>query len=72
VSSKVVDFPDRFPITTKTKVFHIELVNGMPSQFPIPEEATAFIVCADTLAAEDRRKTIDAILKDYVSVSSTA
>ncbi|KAJ7869348.1 hypothetical protein B0H13DRAFT_2557776 [Mycena leptocephala] len=65
VSSKVVDFPDGFPITTKTKVFHIELVNGIPSQFPIPEEATAFIVCADTLAAEDRRKTIDAILKDH-------
>ncbi|KAJ6552464.1 hypothetical protein DFH09DRAFT_1497303 [Mycena vulgaris] len=65
VSSKVVDFPDGFPITKKTKVFHIELVNGIPSQFPIPEEATAFIVCADTLAAEDRRKTIDAILKDY-------
>ncbi|KAJ6536393.1 hypothetical protein B0H19DRAFT_1079888 [Mycena capillaripes] len=65
VSSKVVDFPDEFPITTKTKVFHIELVNGIPSQFPIPEEATAFIVCTDTLAVEDRRKTIDAILKDY-------
>jgi hypothetical protein len=64
VSSKVFDFPDGFPVTTKTKMFHIELVNGIPSQFPIPEEATAFIVCADTLAAEDKRKTIDAILKD--------
>jgi hypothetical protein len=66
VSSKVVDFPDGFPITAKTGVFHIELVNGIPSQFPIPEELTAFIVCADTLDAEDKRKTIDAILKDYV------
>lgn len=66
VSSKVVDFPDGFPITAKTRVFHIELVNGIPSQFPIPEELTAFIVCADTLDAEDKRKTIDAILKDYV------
>ncbi|KAJ6545678.1 hypothetical protein B0H19DRAFT_1380185 [Mycena capillaripes] len=65
VSSKVVDFPDGFPITAKTRVFHIELVNGIPSQFPIPEELTAFIVCADTLDAEDKRKTIDAILKDY-------
>ncbi|KAJ6541306.1 hypothetical protein B0H10DRAFT_2392116 [Mycena sp. CBHHK59/15] len=65
VSSKVVDFPDGIPITGKTRVFHIELVNGIPSQFPIPEELTAFIVCADTLAAEDKRKTIDAILKDY-------
>ncbi|KAJ7857931.1 hypothetical protein B0H14DRAFT_3637442 [Mycena olivaceomarginata] len=65
VSSKVVDFPDGFPITAKTRVFHIELVNGIPSQFPIPEELTTFIVCADTLDAEDKRKTIDAILKDY-------
>ncbi|KAJ7110858.1 hypothetical protein C8R44DRAFT_883329 [Mycena epipterygia] len=65
LSSKVVDFPDGFPITAKTRVFHIELVNGIPSQFPIPEELTAFIVCADTLDAEDKRKTIDAILKDY-------
>ncbi|KAJ7323299.1 hypothetical protein DFH08DRAFT_817869 [Mycena albidolilacea] len=60
----VVDFPDGFPITAKTRVFHIELVNGIPSQFPIPEELTAFIVCVDTLDAEDKRKTIDAILKD--------
>ncbi|KAJ7926846.1 hypothetical protein B0H13DRAFT_2313099 [Mycena leptocephala] len=71
VSSKVVDFPDGFPVTTKTKMFHIELVNGIPSQFPIPEEATAFIVCANTLAAEDKRKTIDAILKDYVTLIPT-
>ncbi|KAJ7777498.1 hypothetical protein B0H14DRAFT_3587522, partial [Mycena olivaceomarginata] len=65
VSSRIVDFPNGFPITTKTKVFHIELVNGIPSQFPIPEEPTAFIVCADSLAAEDKMNTIDAILKDY-------
>ncbi|KAJ7868340.1 hypothetical protein B0H14DRAFT_3585160 [Mycena olivaceomarginata] len=65
VSSRIVDFPNGFPITTKTKVFHIELVNGIPSQFPIPEEPTAFIVCADGLAAEDKMNTIDAILKDY-------
>ncbi|KAJ7732229.1 hypothetical protein DFH07DRAFT_781006 [Mycena maculata] len=55
VSSKVVDFPDGFPITAKTRVFHIELVN----------ELTAFIVGADTLDMEDKRKTTDAILKDY-------
>ncbi|KAJ7793554.1 hypothetical protein B0H14DRAFT_2622722 [Mycena olivaceomarginata] len=65
VSSRIVDFPNGFPITTKTKVFHNELVNGIPSQFPIPEEPTAFIVCADSLAAEDKMNTIDAILKDY-------
>ncbi|KAJ7739629.1 hypothetical protein B0H14DRAFT_2638240 [Mycena olivaceomarginata] len=49
-------------------VFHIELVNGIPSQFPIPEELTAFIVCADTLDAEDKRKTIDAILKTMTPI----
>ncbi|KAK7029230.1 hypothetical protein R3P38DRAFT_3516340 [Favolaschia claudopus] len=65
VSSKVVDFPKGFAINRKTKVFHVELVTGIPSQFPIPEERTAFIVCGDSLTADEKQKTIDAILKDH-------
>ncbi|KAK6981644.1 hypothetical protein R3P38DRAFT_3234088 [Favolaschia claudopus] len=66
VTSKVVDFPDGLSLNAKTKVFHVELVRGIPSHFPIPEERTAFIVCADDLSdAELQGQTIDAILKDH-------
>ncbi|KAK6983884.1 hypothetical protein R3P38DRAFT_3233243 [Favolaschia claudopus] len=61
VTSKVVDFPDGLSLNAKTKVFHVELVRGITSHFPIPEERTAFIVCADDLSdAELQGQTIDA------------
>ncbi|KAJ6556713.1 hypothetical protein B0H10DRAFT_2122015, partial [Mycena sp. CBHHK59/15] len=44
VSSEVCHFPEAIKVSDRTKVSHVERVTGLPSQFPVPREATAFLI----------------------------
>ncbi|KAJ7251891.1 hypothetical protein C8J57DRAFT_1474350 [Mycena rebaudengoi] len=64
VSSEVCHFPHAINVSDRTKVFHVERVTGLPSQFPIPREATAFLINVTHIPNLDPDTTIDALLKD--------
>ncbi|KAK7014827.1 hypothetical protein R3P38DRAFT_3321708 [Favolaschia claudopus] len=64
VSSEICDFPHGLPITSSTKVFHMERVTGLPSQLPTPREPTAFLVDVTAVTGLDPTMTVDAMLKD--------
>ncbi|KAJ6568493.1 hypothetical protein B0H19DRAFT_1348928 [Mycena capillaripes] len=63
VSSKVVDFPDGFPITTKTKVFHIELERHTLTISHSRGSDRVYCLYGYP-GCGGQEKTIDAILKD--------
>ncbi|KAJ7906823.1 hypothetical protein B0H13DRAFT_1880223 [Mycena leptocephala] len=65
VSSQVAYLPNQFSITTKCKVQRIERVTGLPSQFPISEIETAFVVDLTKTEHLDATMTVDSILKDH-------
>ncbi|KAJ7126314.1 hypothetical protein C8R44DRAFT_734191 [Mycena epipterygia] len=64
VSSEVCHFPQPIKVLDRTKVSHVERVTGLPSQFPIPPEATAFLIDVTHIPNLDLETTIDALLKD--------
>ncbi|KAJ7289902.1 hypothetical protein C8J57DRAFT_1214220 [Mycena rebaudengoi] len=64
VSSEVCHCPHAINVSDRTKVFHVERVTGLPSGFPIPREATAFLINVTHIPNLDPDTTIDALLKD--------
>ncbi|KAJ7265302.1 hypothetical protein C8J57DRAFT_1230303 [Mycena rebaudengoi] len=77
VSSEVYIPAEPFSVTINCKVVRIERVRGVPSEYPVPRVATAYIV--DFRAILDRYRvkdgnvmTLDMIWKDKVSFFRTA
>ncbi|KAJ7092184.1 hypothetical protein C8R44DRAFT_750298 [Mycena epipterygia] len=75
VSSDVYIPPHPFSITNNQKVSRIERVHGIPSQFPVPRVATAYLVdfssSRDAYQDDDGETfNLDKILKDKPSPSS--
>ncbi|KAJ7776033.1 hypothetical protein DFH07DRAFT_936976 [Mycena maculata] len=67
VSSEICHFSDQIKVGSKrTKVSHVERVTGLPSQFPFPSEATAFLIDVTNIPNLDSNATVDALLKDQV------
>jgi hypothetical protein len=66
VSSEVCHFPEAIKVSERTKVFYVERVTGLPSQFPIPRDATAFLINVTHIPNIDPETTVDALLKDQV------
>jgi hypothetical protein len=66
VSSEVCHFPQPIKVSERTKVSHVERVTGLPSQFPVPREATAFLINITDIPNLDPDTTVDAQLKDQV------
>jgi hypothetical protein len=66
VSSEVCHFPQAIKVSERTRVSHVERVTGLPSQFPIPREATAFLINVTNIPNLDPDTTVDALLKDQV------
>ncbi|KAF7372385.1 hypothetical protein MVEN_00098900 [Mycena venus] len=64
VSSEVCHFPQAIKVSERTRVSHVERVTGLPSQFPIPREATAFLINVTNIPNLDPDTTVDALLKD--------
>ncbi|KAJ7737995.1 hypothetical protein B0H16DRAFT_1762096 [Mycena metata] len=64
VSSKVCHFSPPLEVSKRTRVSHIECVTGLPSQFPIPSQATAFLIDVTNIPHLNPDSTVDAILKD--------
>ncbi|KAJ6564162.1 hypothetical protein B0H19DRAFT_76035 [Mycena capillaripes] len=64
VSSEVCHFPEAIKVSERTKVFYVERVTGLPSQFPIPRDATAFLINITHIPNLDPETTVDALLKD--------
>ncbi|KAJ6595992.1 hypothetical protein B0H10DRAFT_2441980, partial [Mycena sp. CBHHK59/15] len=69
VSSDVYVPEDPFPVTSNCKVVRIERVHGVPSQFPVPRIATAYILDFRAVrdSYQDKGGTVmplDAILRD--------
>ncbi|KAJ7875168.1 hypothetical protein B0H14DRAFT_2568937 [Mycena olivaceomarginata] len=69
VSSDVYIPEDSFPVTSNCKVVRIERVHGVPSQFPVPRIATAYILDFRAVrdSYQDKDGTVmplDAILRD--------
>ncbi|KAJ6531691.1 hypothetical protein B0H10DRAFT_2150184 [Mycena sp. CBHHK59/15] len=69
VSSDVYVPEDPFPVTSNCKVVRIERVHGVPSQFPVPQIATAYILNFRAVrdSYQDKGGTVmplDAILRD--------
>ncbi|KAJ7239101.1 hypothetical protein C8J57DRAFT_1565429 [Mycena rebaudengoi] len=60
--------PAGFWVYTRTKIFHLERVTGLPSQFPITVEPTGFLINL-TGIPNLGNETVDAILKDEVCLS---
>jgi hypothetical protein len=76
VSSDVYIPEDPFPVTSNCKVVHIERVHGVPSQFPVPRIATAYILDFRAVrdSYQDKDGTVmplDAILRDQVISSAS-
>lgn len=76
VSSDVYIPEDPFPVTSNCKVVRIERVHGVPSQFPVPRIATAYILDFRAVrdSYEDKDGTVmplDAILRDQVISSAS-
>ncbi|KAJ7115729.1 hypothetical protein C8R44DRAFT_927220 [Mycena epipterygia] len=67
VSSEVCHFAQQIKVSERTKVSHVERVTGLPSQFPIPLEATAFLINVTNIPDLDLGSTVDALLKDQNS-----
>ncbi|KAJ7880683.1 hypothetical protein B0H13DRAFT_1891683 [Mycena leptocephala] len=44
VSSEITHFPEGFWVSSRTKIFHLERVTGLPSQIPITVEPTGFLI----------------------------
>ncbi|KAJ6449078.1 hypothetical protein C8R45DRAFT_1224512 [Mycena sanguinolenta] len=63
VSSEITHFPAGFRVSSRTKIFHLERVTGLPSQIPITVEATAFLIDLTNIP-NFGDETVDAILKD--------
>ncbi|KAJ7784900.1 hypothetical protein DFH07DRAFT_947973 [Mycena maculata] len=63
-SSEVYHFPQAIKVSDRIKVSHVERVTGLPSQFPIPLEATAFLINVTNILDLDPDTTVDALLKD--------
>ncbi|KAJ7076596.1 hypothetical protein B0H15DRAFT_805590 [Mycena belliarum] len=75
VWSEVYIPPYPFPITKNQKVRRIERVHGIPSQFPVPRVATAYLVnfssSRDAYTGDDGEVSkLDKILKEKVCSSS--
>ncbi|KAJ7710894.1 hypothetical protein B0H17DRAFT_1123978 [Mycena rosella] len=65
VSSEICHFSPPIKVSSeRTKVSHVERVTGLPSQFPIPSEATAFLIDVTHILDLDPGTTVDALLKD--------
>ncbi|KAJ6473478.1 hypothetical protein DFH09DRAFT_1474287 [Mycena vulgaris] len=65
VSSEVCHFPPPIKVSSeRMKVSHVERVTGLPSQFSIPSEATAFLIDVPHIPNLDPGITVDALLKD--------
>ncbi|KAJ6583451.1 hypothetical protein DFH09DRAFT_1308960 [Mycena vulgaris] len=66
VSSEVCHFPQAIKVSHRTKFSHVERVTGLPSQFPVPPEATAFLINVTHIPNLDPDTTVnvDAPLKD--------
>ncbi|KAJ6609744.1 hypothetical protein B0H10DRAFT_2225645 [Mycena sp. CBHHK59/15] len=69
VSSDIYIPEDPFPVTSNCKVVRIECVHGVPSQFPVPRIATAYILNFRAVrdSYQDKDGTVmplDAILRD--------
>ncbi|KAJ7909723.1 hypothetical protein B0H13DRAFT_1877422 [Mycena leptocephala] len=64
VSSEVCHFPQAIKVSERTRVSHVEPVTGLPSQFPIPREATTFLINVTNIPNLDPDTTVDALLKD--------
>ncbi|KAJ7842913.1 hypothetical protein B0H13DRAFT_1909595 [Mycena leptocephala] len=63
VSLEVCHFPEAIKVSERTKVFY---VTGLPSQFTIPRDATAFLINVTHIPNLDPETTVDALLKDQV------
>ncbi|KAJ7745566.1 hypothetical protein DFH07DRAFT_942812 [Mycena maculata] len=63
VSSEITHFPAGFWVSSRTKIFHLERVTGLPSQIPITVEETAFLINITNIP-NFGDETVDAILKD--------
>ncbi|KAJ7750707.1 hypothetical protein DFH07DRAFT_775038 [Mycena maculata] len=65
VSSEICHFSHPIKVgSERTKVSHVECVTGLPSQFPIPSEATAFLIDVTNIPNLDSNTTVDALHKD--------
>jgi hypothetical protein len=65
VSSEITHFPEGFWVSSRTKIFHLERVTGLPSQIPIPVEPTGFLINLTDIPNLGN-ETVDATLKDQV------
>lgn len=66
VSSEICHFSAPIKVSSgRIKVSHVERVTGLPSQFPIPSEATAFLIDVTDIPDLDPGTTV-ALLKDQV------
>ncbi|KAJ7306174.1 hypothetical protein DFH08DRAFT_1054689, partial [Mycena albidolilacea] len=63
VSSEITHFPEGFWVSSRTKIFHLERVTGLPSQIPIPVEPTGFLINLTDIPNLGN-ETVDATLKD--------
>ena len=67
VASEICHFSRPIKVASgRTRVSHVERVTGLPSQFPIPSEATAFLIDVTHIPDLDPGTTVDALLKDQV------